>query len=218
MYISLTTYNRFEYLERSLQSLWKTDFPPDTHLVISDDNSTDIRVIELLASLAPPKNVDLDIIYNLVNVRCDANMVRTIKYCFSRSNDPYVITIDSDVLFNPQWLNKLLEGLDMVKDIKVAGLSVFNTVFYHPIMSEYNDFLYEKSNLGGFCAALNRDIFMRQDLRVDQWDWSYVELANKEGYRWFCTRPSYVQHFGAHGKSSSLDGYYDTADDFVGEG
>ncbi len=218
MYLSMTTYNRPEYLKQTLDSLLKCNFPLDTHLVISDDHSTDPDTINMLNSIHSTNNLDIQILRRPHTLRCDRNMVETMKYCFSKTDDKYLITIDSDVIFNKEWMNKLLQGYCSIPiNIPIAGVTAFNVTETHPILNpNFNDLLFEKVNIGGFCAMINRDLLL-DNLRVDQWDWAYVDKAQSKGYRFFSLNKSYVQHIGQHGKSVGGNGYYDRALDFVGE-
>jgi glycosyltransferase involved in cell wall biosynthesis len=52
--IILTTFNRYEYLEKTLETLSKTNFLPNTIIKIFDDCSTENKVIELLNNYFKP--------------------------------------------------------------------------------------------------------------------------------------------------------------------
>ena len=222
MYIAMYTYVqdspgwafRYNFLERSLETFLKTDFPENTHIVISDDNSKDKRVKKLLCGIQEPKNTTIEFIFRDQRAGCDRNMVSTMRHCFSKTNDRFIITCDSDVLYNPQWVRKLIESKEsMPKDAKIGMLTCFDTKS-HKVIRSINDFVNEKKTVGGFCAFVNRDILMDPKLNLETWDWSFCAISKDKGYKFYCTKLSYVEHMG---KGKSGEGKsWDVARNFVG--
>jgi glycosyltransferase involved in cell wall biosynthesis len=207
MYFALTTYNRKEVLEKSLESLIKTDFPENSNLIISDDKSSP-DVIDYISSMFknPIKNLSIKLIFNNINVGCDRNMIRVIRDCFFESNDQFVITIDSDAIYNPKWIYKLLEAKESIKG-PIGMLGVFNTSSHGP-GEFYNDYVVKKKSMGGFVVMLNKDLFFSKSLNTLSWDWSYVDICKNSSYGIFCTKNSYadhIGHIGVHSNGSNID-------------
>ena len=107
MNVAMTCYNRYSYLLRSIKSLFNTNFNEPTNLFIFDDASEDVRIKKLLESLGRKENLNVNITYNKKNIGCDPNMLLSIKVAFDNTDDDYVITTDSDAIYNPEWYNNL---------------------------------------------------------------------------------------------------------------
>jgi len=226
VWISMTVFvgrdqqNRAEWFERSIESFLNTDFPYDTNVLISDDASDHPIVDPILRQLEREKvpNLNIMVCRRYPKLTCDPNMIDTMKRCLTYSmNHKWVVTTDSDVLYNPQWLKRLLEAhssLDPSMRDKLAMMTCFNakSISDHKVIGVINDKVVEKNHCGGFCAIVPRRVLEHKRLSVAGWDWSVADLAKAEGWRFFCTSKSWVQHLGP-GKS----GTFDQAEDFVGE-
>lgn len=216
MYYALTTYNRLNILTLSLESLVQCEFPPDSHLIVSDDcSSPDVQKFIKDTFSKPIKNLDVKLIFNKINVGCDRNMVRVIRECFLKSNDKFVISIDSDAIYNPRWIHKLLSAKEQIKE-NIGMLGVFNTT-NHSVVGDYNEDILIKESLGGFAVLLNKDVFLHPSLNFQSWDWSYVMLCGRLKYRIFCTKKSYAEHIGVIGTHSEHGGG-DQATNFIAQG
>lgn len=217
MWLALTTCDRFDVCETSINSLMKSDFPEDTHLIIADDCSSDNRVKMLLYAISNKfhKNLTIKIIFRTQRFGCDRNMISTIKAAFEKSSDEYVVTIDSDAIYNPKWLKKLIEAKDSVSG-KIGMLSAYDSIWHKP-KAPYNDLLNVKADVGGFACMVNRDLIMSPELKTESWDWSYIELCRKHDYLILGTKVSYVQHIGKHGAHSDGSDVYDHSETFVSD-
>lgn len=195
-----------------------SSFLPDTKLVISEDCSSDSRIKPFLIEVAktPIPNLSMELSFREVRVGCNPNMVSTIKYCFIKSEEQFIISIDSDTLYNPQWMVKMIEAKDSVKNDKIGMLTVYDST-WHGIDKSYNDFLKTKHDLGGFACLLNKNLFMLPDLKVEAWDWSFGDICKKNNHLLLCTLKSYVQHIGKSGEHSDGSDNSDHANNFVGE-
>ena len=204
---------RYEFLERSLPLFLASDFPPNTHIIISDDCSTDSRVKPMLCAIKTPKNCRVEFIFRKANQGCDSQMVKTMRYGFAQTSEQCIVTADSDVLYHPLWMRKLIEAHESVKHERVAMVTCFDTKS-HPVIGSYNDLVNEKKHCGGFCAFINREIFFNPSMKTESWDWQYSAIAQRLGYHFFCTKRSWVEHMGK-GKSGNGKSW-DTAKNFVG--
>jgi len=226
MWISMTVFvgrdqpDRAKWFERSIESFLSTDFPHDTHVLISDDCSDHPIVDPILKQVEREKvpNLEVLVMHRYPKMTCDPNMIDTMRRCLAYSmNHKWVVTTDSDVLYNPRWLKKLVEAhssMDPAVRDKMALLTCFNAVSIsdHKVIGKVNDLVIEKNHCGGFCSIVPRRCLEHPQLQVAGWDWSLTDIARREKWRYFCTSKSWVQHLGP-GKS----GTYDKAEDFVGE-
>lgn len=215
MNIGMTCYNRYSYLLRSIKSLFNTNFDEPTDLFIFDDASEDVRIKKLLESLGHKENLNVNINYNKKNIGCDPNMLLSIKTAFDNTDDDYVITTDSDAIYNPEWYNNLKKRTLEIKE-KVAGVSTFNTPS-HPEIGKYNEYLVEKESLGGFALAINRDLFEQISLNQPSWDWTFTKIAQQQKLKMLCTKDSYAEHIGKYGVHSMQGDEGDEAQNFLGE-
>jgi len=215
MNIGMTTYNRYSYLLRSIKSLFSTTFNDPTNLFIFDDASEDARIKKLLESLGHKENLNVNIIYNKKNIGCDPNMLLSIKEAFKNTDDDYVITTDSDAIYNPEWYNNLKKRT-LETQGKISGVSTFNTPS-HPTIGDYNEHLVEKESLGGFALAIKREVFEQIPSNQRSWDWLFTELSRDQGYKMLCTKDSYAEHIGKYGVHSVQGDEGDEAQNFLGE-
>ena len=218
MNIVLPTYNRLDYLKRSLGSLLLTDIEEDC-LWAYDDASSERGVKDFLLEHECPK---FKIHFNERNLGCDHNVYQSIKKTFERTDDQFLTVTDPDAIYHPEWLSFIKRKLADHNDIGL--LSVFNTE-NHPERGVCEDAeLCEKKSVGGLALAINRDIFEKVDPNVilDRhshfcWDWQCVTLCNKMGYKILCSKDSYVDHIGFVGVHSRREGQGDQAQNFLGE-
>jgi GT2 family glycosyltransferase len=213
MILIMTTYNRFEVLEQCIQSFLKTDFKKDTKLYLFDDCSEKEVKKYLFKSLSNIKNLTVSFIFNTKNLGCNVNVFNSLKYVFELTNEEFVFVIDSDAVFNKNWLKKIDELIEKTKNDKIGCIGLFDTN-KHQIKQKYDDELNEKVHIGGFCIAINRKIFFNQKMQIRDWDWKLSEICNEEKYKILCTNKSYIQHLG-HSTGTHMKG--DVAINFIGE-
>lgn len=216
--IAMTTYNRSDVLEQSLNSLSNSVVNEKSNLYISDDNSTDQKVKDIVNGFIEKTKDKFSVNFqsNQSNLGCDPNMCKIINYAFDTSNSPFVITIDSDVLYNKNWMSFMERAYhEMVKNPNIAAISAYDSRVHQSITS-YNNWLNIKVSIGGLCAILRKDIFKSLPTQVS-WDWEFVKLCKERGKFLLCSNVSLIQHIGRFG-AHSLDGnMYDYSDTFVGE-
>ena len=215
MNVAMTCYNRYSYLLRSIKSLFNTNFNEPTNLFIFDDASEDVRIKKLLESLGRKENLNVNITYNKKNIGCDPNMLLSIKVAFDNTDDDYVITTDSDAIYNPEWYNNLKDRTLEIKE-NIAGVSTFNTPS-HPTIKEYNEHLVEKESLGGFALAINRDLFKQISSNQPSWDWTFTKIAKEQNLKMLCTKDSYADHIGKYGVHSIQGDEGDEGQNVLGE-
>ena len=218
MNIVLTTYNRYEYLEPSLRSLYSSIFSQEDSIWIYDDCSTDPKIKTLLTEHSR-KTPETHLHFNEQNLGCDLNVYHSIKRTFEKTNEDFIVVTDSDAIYNDQWLSFLKSQLLMYP--RVGMLSVFNSPKAHAVKYEINERLVKKDSVNGLGVALNRKVFENIDPTVILsghrcfcWDWQFITLCNNMGYDILCSKNSYIEHIGKFGVHSK--GRIDLAENFLG--
>jgi glycosyltransferase involved in cell wall biosynthesis len=223
MNLSLTTFNRLGYLTQSVSSLMNTAFTVPTTLRVFDDHSEDPMILELFRSIPKMQNLEMEFYTNTRNLGCDLNVNQAIKKSFEFCDDKFVVVLDSDGLYNPNWLSFLNRKINELQDEKIAAISIFDTPS-HEVIGEYDEDLNEKRNVGGFAVAINRDVYDKVDPNVILeghstfcWDWQFIKRAEEMNYKRLCSKKSYAQHIGAYGVHSN-GSKFDFANNFTYEG
>lgn len=221
----MTSYNRYEYLIESVSSLIETRFPEDTLLVINDDASCDRRVKELLKDLQRISIPNLSVLvrWRTENVGVTANATDGIKYCFDHTGDEFIVLTNSDAIYHPDWLLKLIEARDILTSkYKVGAITAFNMEYKdkdpygHQVIETLSNGLRRKKSLGGLGVMISRKPFCLMKTYENGWDCRFVDTCHEYGFELFATDVSYVQHIGHEGLHSRSCGEIDSADDFVG--
>jgi hypothetical protein len=189
--LSLKTHNRFDTLKESLESLRKTNFPNNTKLLICDDASDDVRTINLINNYM--LNIPIEVIRNDKNIGCDPNGIKSMQEGFSRTDKDFILILDDDAYYHPEWLNKILELNN--KYPNTGAISCFNTE-KHVILQQREDHTLKKY-VSGFTILLRKCIFER--LGAHEWDWKITSVSEALGREIICTKESYVQSIGKHG-------------------
>jgi hypothetical protein len=143
-------------------------------------------------------------------------MCQAINKTFEVSKEPFVITIDSDVLYNRNWLDFMKKAYEeMVKNEKIASISAYDSKV-HPVIGQYNEWLNIKSSIGGLCALLRQSAFKLFSNQYS-WDWEFVRACQAKEYLLLCSKVGLIQHIGKFGVHSTDGDMYDFSDTFVGE-
>lgn len=99
--VVVPVFNAFEHLQECLDSIART-LPPDTHVVLIDDASTDTRVRPLLQSWVAEDETNRELQTNAKNVGFVATANRGLLD--ARSD---VVLLNSDTRVTPGWLESL---------------------------------------------------------------------------------------------------------------
>ncbi len=217
LYISLVTWERHQYLEKSLQSLSRCNFPPDFHIVITDDKSEDSKVLESIYSFKErvKDRADVEVRVRPKRTMPWVNNVENMKYCLSKTKDDHVICLQSDGLYNKNALLKFIELRDSVKDKQNIGLLSLFHYAKHKTSTNLTAQLRIKQGVGAFCTMFHRKVVHGLIVRRG-FDWSAIEFCKKHKLYILCSQPSYAQHMGDATPSTCSAGV--EAKDFVGEG
>jgi len=218
--VNLTTFNRFEYLKKTLDSLSKTIFLPNTVLLITDDCSTDINVINLLNDfIINNENVKLIKYFNKSNLGSKNNYIKSILY-FEQFDIEFLVNLDSDCILNNKWLielNKLINTFD-----ENIICSSFCCKFHHGNPHNYirliEENYYERDTLNGLGVCFSKKLINDFNIETNKHFDEFLckELKNKYKMRCICTSTSYIQHIGLYGVHSNPS-TCDISDNFLGE-
>jgi len=182
--IVIPVYNRPEYLERTLKSVF--EHHSGEFILVSDDGSTDRKVQEVLNryfELADISGMTMSC-FTFENAGIAQNLKRVLDKC---KNYDTIITLDSDFIVKKDWVKKLKELV--AENVIVTG---FNAPRHLIIKSGK---FHVKKTIGGgnLCFTFGTYLkFIRPCLTDSQWDWNMSYNAP----RLLCTNPSVCQHIG----------------------
>ncbi len=216
------TWERHQILEQSLQSLSRCNFPLDSHLVITDDKSEDPKVLESINSFKErvKDKVDVEIRVREKRMQSWVNNVDNMKYCLSKTKDDYVICLESDGIYNKDFLFKFLECKASIKETEVIGvLSLFHCDrFKEYAKGIYNQLMNKKEYAGAFCTMFHRSVIFGIAVKKG-FDCLAIDFCIKHKLLVLCSNKSYAQHIGVgHQSMNTPASLNSTAKNFVGEG
>ena len=223
--MNMTCYNRPSYLRTTLSSLMKSNIPEDTYLYITDDCSSNLETLDILNSIKSVGKLTVNINRRKNHVGITKNVLDGLKHCFDKSGSDFVIALNSDCVFNPSWLVKLLDAKIKLADRNIGAITAFNMQYTgdkvkqdynHTIITTLSNGIRVKDSCSGFCTMINRDVFSTLGNIKDHWDCRYVDRCRTMKYGIFCTDKSYVQHIGIDGIHTRSNNEIDVAIDFVG--
>lgn len=211
----LRSYNRPEYLEKTLKSLDQSDVYKCYKRIIYDDCSEDKKTLEILNKY----NTKYQIIYNDKNYK-QKSMVKFLELIETNHKDYDLICyLDNDAEVKPNFMEILLNTYKIIlKNEKLPVDKVlvtgFNCEKYHPVEKRYKYYL-KKQSLGGINMVFHKCLIGK----VKKWwdedeDWEISRELKKEGGVLFSTNGSCIQHIGEIGHNSNKDRIYDQASDF----
>lgn len=189
--IVITVHNRFDYLERCLDSIFAADTTNLNKVIVSDDKSTDKGLQNLL------ERYD-NIIYTQPKKRCygSANGNHGSKFVTT----DYFILLNSDTkVYSEDWINKLLEATGP----DVGIVSPCFSAYFDPSFVKRDR---EHERLGSMCWLLNTSLW--RDLGGYRTDGKYVHWHSDFE---FCDRvralglkirqvPTFIAHRGGRSK------------------
>ena len=201
--VCLMSYERPQYFEKSFELLLKTDLSQMDELIIFDDCSKTPEKIEQLKDL---KEKGYRIIKSDKWGGTKYSFLAMLDYCFSIHNYPIFVLVQDDIIYNAQWLNKLLEIYPKVP--KLGILTCWDRRRYSkPIPGVAWSYRNPAGNgkdcrMGGPCwlvtKALGRAILDKNEhfIRSCGYDSAFQKRSWQLGFNNACTIPSYVEHDG----------------------
>lgn len=212
----MTTYDRPRVFEQTVMSWNRSVWNPP--LTIFDDGSTQWDKME---SLIKRMSGDVSFTHGLHNRGCDGNHRLTFEWILSKNKAAKaIVVLDSDTIFSEVWLFGVLQLWELVKlDFTCCGGSIFNAPQHESFDEEDEEFIW-KNSIGGLGALYRRELvelFLKSSPNGCK-DMVINDIANKAGWRFLCTRQSFVQHGGCLEGLHVSDQYKaDHAENFTGE-
>lgn len=230
--IVLTTYNRPEYFQNTINNLELTDCDLK-HLYIFDDCSDNPRKKELLNKYKEKYNVFV----SDKNKGTVLNTIPNIEYVFNIYNSEHIVLLQDDIELNKNWLTK---GIEILKKINskyknIALLSLYN----RKDMSSDEYYIMEHGHQGGvawiingsywkiYRTIINEDEYMtslltNNDKRLEHSirnyvDWKFCNIAHRSGYHIAYVGKSLVQHVGDNSTLSNKSMAFCRTKNFVGK-
>lgn len=218
--VVLCCYNRPNILEKTLNSLKKTNLQ-DALVCIIDDCSDDKKTKDLIDNFSLT-NTKLIKKRHVTNNGISRSLLDGFSIVYPHCK--YLVNIDSDVLLKKDWLIKLENCYLSAKKTNIKAKDFIVTGFncgkcQHRIVETYPEFNVKRS-IGGINMFFTREIYnlvfkgiLKSARKNYGWDWRVVRLCFNLKVLLIATKPSVVQHIGNTGLNSS-DSRYDIALDF----
>lgn len=211
------SYNRPEYLKKTLESILSSDIDICIERIIYDDGSNDPGVKDILQDekYIKREKKEFKVICSQTNDGCKFSYLKALSHV---SNDAdFICTIDNDVIVKPDFIARLkdayIEGFKIYKTFNIL-LTGFNPNNVHLNRIETHENIYRKKSCGAvnffFCVKFKQYV-------IDKWrvnlDWGVVHSMFRDNYPLICLNKGVVNHIGVHGLwSNALR--YDKDDDF----
>lgn len=220
----IRSYNRPNYLKKTLNSLFKSDLTNVNNIYIYDDKSNDKNTIKILKKINKKK---IKIIKGKKNYGVNKAYIYALKVLKSKyKKNTLIITIDNDIIMKKNWINTLhnayIKGKKFYKSNKIL-LTGFNCTNQH--INTYKNYLYSKKKLFyrknsiGGCNFVFHISFI--DFIINEWncgtklfknkpyaaDWAVIVKMLKLNYPILCLNKSVVNHIGKNGTFSSPKKY-----------
>ena len=210
----MRSYNRPEYLSKTLKSLQKSDINICFKKIIYDDNSNNDTI-----SILKKYEDKYDILYNNINYG-QKSMVRLLDFVLKQNYKyDYICYVDNDVEVKSNFIKTCYETFELIKkEQKLQNnkilLTGFNAHRTHKTINKYEKYI-EKESIGGIHMYFHKSLINKIKNWWDNgyYDWAVVEGLKKDGGRIFCTKPSIIEHIGKIGYNSN-EKSYDKAVDF----
>ncbi len=218
--IILCCFDRPEYLEKTLDSLKKSNLD-NTIICIIDDHSSNSKTIDLIQNFTIP-GIDIIKIRNKSNIGINHSLLKGFNKIYPLCE--YMTNIDSDVIMKSNWLDKLYKTYISTEKYDINAYEFIVTGFnckkcHHKIIKSYPEF-HIKRSIGGINMFFHRNIYdtLFKDILTNSpknygWDWNIVNKSNELNIKLITTNPSVIQHIGYKGLNSN-ETMADIAEDY----
>ena len=195
--IVVPLYSRSKYVEKFFESINKSNLE-NCIIVLIDESQTQkinddkIRTHQLIKSFR-----NNNIIVVKVYKNNHGNMFDSILRGFDFLSNfcEFLVTVDSDVIFKNNWINKLYNLNNIINDKCI--LTGYNSNL-HKVKETFNNY-YLKESLGGCNICFKTEYYhnyFRFCLHSYKWDTNISNCANNNNFKIICTNPSVIQHLG----------------------
>lgn len=207
--ICITTYNRYGYFQQMVDSLRASKILNHTKIFISDDFSQDENIKKLLKTIENESwqnpTVITKVFYNEKNIGSRLNYIKNISR-FKNEEVDMVINLDSDAIFNKNWM------IELDKLLEIFNYNVIGSVFFCDNRSrDPKNFVIEHENyierrtmngLGLTFPAWLIPYIETEITEVDHLDHYICRKKNEFNLKCVCTKKSYIEHIGVYGEHS----------------
>jgi glycosyltransferase involved in cell wall biosynthesis len=188
--IVITSYNRPDYLKKTLKSVSQSNLPDGLSFYLIDDCSKpDVKKIVHEFSI---QGHDITKVYN----KCNRGMFYGLRKGFEffyNSDFDFIGNLDSDMVVKPFWMPVLF---DILRENPQAIVTGFNTPS-HPISESFGKYDVKKS-IGGANLIFNRNLFplIKEVLVNNNWDTSLSTIIGRKECVALASNPSVMEHIG----------------------
>jgi len=211
----IRSYNRPEYLKKTLESLLNSNINKCSKRYIYDDYSTDIKTLNILndTKYINKPSKEFIVIKNKINKGCKISYCDALNLIKKENiNKKYFIcTLDNDVIVKSNFLEELhinyMKALSIFKNNKILFTGFNPTNAHCNKLSDHNTF-YRKKSFGGVNYFFHVDLI---DYIINWWMINYDHGVNenmmKNNFPLCCLKKSVINHYGQYGLNSF--GHYD---------
>ena len=105
--LCMVTYNRPEQFDKTMKGLIASDVTTK-HLYVFDDCSMEAEKNNLLRGY---KNLGFNIIQNSKTLGVFFNSTKAVDFCYSLSNDAYIVYLQDDIAFSANWYKNATDAI-----------------------------------------------------------------------------------------------------------
>jgi len=213
-------FDRLQSLLVSVNSLLCSDLRLCKNIYISDDGSTDERLISFLKILHKSHSDKIRVIFNPYRGPDTHGTSINAYRAVTAGTEEYMVRLADDTLFHADWLNQLdalqrkVEN-DLQKDWGALSVCNFRTIgAYQNEFEDSGDGTLAFKRIPSFAALYKRSLWderfpSMQHLRNDLNGWAsgayhyefgYQDLCINKGLKSYTTQKSYVQSYEYKGK------------------
>ena len=201
--IVVLSYNRKDYLQKSLESLWANTTSP-YELIIVDDGS-DKETQDYVYKLVENKRIS-SAIFN-----CGKNMgIGTgINRGFNLAQGRYLVKADADILYKPRWLEEMLSIISYKKAGCVGGFKYYHDpVQFDKMLLEEKKYAYKVKDFVSSVFLTTRYLYNKMGIESfsDAFaeDVGFKTKLRKRGYDLYLTKEDLLENFGFGLERSTL--------------
>lgn len=199
--IVLTTYNRPKALAKTLKSLAATDVMGlEPHLFIEDDGSGD-EALEIIQSVFSTDAIfpwgawqEKNASYGRRRKGPNRNRRLSLWRVFEdfKKEFPFVVTIESDAVFHPSWLKKLIQfymesaqpdGTMKNEGWSLATISPYRSRLGSTAETDHGTWVHRQQT-GGVCHLIPREWYDRGKEKDGWMAWEMIEDWNNNDVVW----------------------------------
>ena len=214
------SYNRPEYLRKTLESILKSDIDLCSKRYIYDDGSNNTDTISILndEQYINVFSKKFEVLINEKNKGCKQSYIDALTFIKENHSEKCLIcTIDNDVIVKPNFIREIIDkymcAFDYYNHNKIlfTGFNSSNTHNKRNTKYKENDEFenfYRKTSMGAvnfiFDISFIDEIIESWNKRVD---WGVIRYMNNNNYPMLCFNKSILNHIGEDGLFSRKGRY-----------